>query len=251
MRAKMRIRFYILSFLAIMMIPAALMAVTVNGAMGIYGGFAPSLGNDLQSARQYYFYGSQSGVDGLNRSQEGYSTSNIDRLMGLSGGVMFKLLLMDNYQFRVAGNYTRSMAGGEGETVFDVGPIPLECEYSFIMYDAPVTFGISIPFWKDIKIIFSCGVAYAYATYTNKFTENSTTVYKGEFTGWGLPLVILLEGEYFLTNRLAVTSSLIYYRGSTKLIEDDITSDGFTDYARLNFTGYRYNAGVTFYFSPI
>jgi hypothetical protein len=221
---------------------------TANVALSIYGGIAPSLGNDLQSTYQYYAYGTQSGIDGMNRSADG--TSSIDRLMGLSGGIAFKILFLEYYQLRVAGNYTRSMSGGEG-TSMDPSSQLVECEYSFLMYDVPVTFGLSIPFWKDVKIAFSCGLAYAYATYKNEFVIGGVTDSKGSFTGWGLPLVILLEGEYFITERVAATSSLIYYRGSTKLIEDGTTSDGVTDYAKLNFSGYRYNAGVTFYFMTI
>ncbi|MBP7583746.1 MAG: hypothetical protein KBA61_06915 [Spirochaetes bacterium] len=230
-------------------LPLTLSAATINSAVGIYGGIAPSLGNNLQSGVQYYIFDSQSGIDGMNRSTDG--TSSIDRLLGVSGGIAFKMLFMEYYQLRIAGNYTRSVSGGEGTSMYNDGADHLvDCEYSFLMYDVPVTIGLSIPFWKDIKIAFSCGLAYAYATYTNEF-DDGTTVYKGEFTGWGLPLVILLEGEYFVTDRIAVSSSLIYYRGSTKLIEDDTTSDGITDYAKLNFTGYRYNAGITFYFMTI
>lgn len=242
---------YITALFAIIMpLPLAAAGATANFALSIYGGFAPSLGDDLQSTYQYYAFETSSGIDGLNRSADG--TSSIDRLMGLSGGFAFKMLFLDYYQIRIAGNYTRSMSGGEGTSMFNnAGDHTVECEYSFLMYDAPVTFGLSIPFWKDVKIAFSCGIAYAYATYRNEFLVDGTTVIKGEFTGWGLPLVILLEGEYFVTEKVAVTSSLMYYRGSTKLIEDDTTSDGITDFAKLNFTGYRYNAGVTFYFMTI
>lgn len=230
-----------------MFLPLPLAAGPVNVAMGIYAGMAPSLGNDLQSAVQYYGFGSQSGIDGMNRSADG--TSGIGHLLGLSGGGAIKMLFMDYYQVRIAGNYTRSVFGGEGTSTD--GTDLIECEYSFLMYDVPVTVGVSIPFWKDVKIAFSCGLAYAYATYKNEFVVGTNPAIKGEFTGWGLPLVILVEGEYFITERVAISSSLIYYRGSTKLIEDDSTSDFSTDYARLNFTGYRYNAGITFYFMTI
>lgn len=247
---KNAIVYIILSIAVILPLPLAAAGTTANFAVSIYGGFAPSLGNDLQSTYQYYEFGSQSGIDGMNRSADG--TSSIDRLMGLSGGIAFKLLFLDYYQVRIAGNYTRSMSGGDGTSMYNDGSDHIiECEYSFLMYDVPVTFGLSIPFWKDVKIAFSCGIAYAYATYSNEFEIDAATVVKGEFTGWGLPLVILLEGEYFVTEKIAVTSSLIYYRGSTKFIEDDTTSDGITDYAKLNFTGYRYNAGITFYFMTI
>lgn len=226
-------------------------AANFNYAIGLYGGLAPSIGNDLQSYRQYYQYGSQSGIDGINRTQDGYETTNIDRLLGLGWGISFKALLFENYQIRLAVNYVRGMWGGEGTTLYGGVPTILDCDYSFRMYDVPLTFGISIPFWKDVKISFNCGAAFAYGWYQNSFTENSTTTYKGKFSGRGYPLVILLEAEYFLTDKIAVTSSLSYYRGSTTLIEDDYDNDGDTDYARLNFTGYRFSLGAVYYFIAI
>ncbi len=232
-------------------VSAHIEAANVNYAIGVYGGLAPSLGDDLQSYLQYYRYGSQSGVDGINRTQDGYETSNIDRLLGLGFGISFKTLLFENYQIRIAVNYTRGMWGGEGTTLFGGVPTLLDCDYSFRMYDVPLTFGISIPFWKDVKISFNCGAAFAYGWYQNRFTENSATTYKGKFTGRGYPLVILLEAEYFINDKIALTSALSYYRGATKLIEDTYDDDGNIDYARLNFTGYRFNLGAVYYFISI
>lgn len=226
-------------------------AANVNYAIGFYGGLAPSLGNDLQSYRQYYQYGSQSGVNGINRTQDDYETTNIDSLLGLGWGISFKVLLFENYQIRLAANYVRGMWGGEGTTLYGGAPNVLDCDYSFRMYDVPLTFGISIPFWKDVKISFNCGVAFAYGWYQNRFTENFTTTYKGKFTGRAYPLVILLEAEYFFTSKIAVTSSLSYYRGATTLVEDTCDDDGNVDYARLNFTGYRFNLGAIYYFISI
>ncbi len=232
-------------------VSAEVWSANVNYAIGFYGGLAPSLGNDLQSLRQYYQYGSQSGVDGINRTQDGYETSTIDRLLGLGFGISFKILLFENYQIRLAGNYVRGMWGGEGTTLYGGVPTLLDCDYSFRMYDVPLTFGISIPFWKDVKISFNCGAAFAYGWYQNRFTENSTTTYKGKFAGRAYPLVILLEAEYFINDKIAVTSALSYYRGATGLIEDNYDSDGNIDYARLNFTGYRFNLGAVYYFISI
>ena len=230
----------------------ALNAAPVNFAIGAYGGIAPSLGGDLQSLLQYDVFGSSNGIDGMRRTLDGSDTTGMDRLLGVSGGILIKMLFMEYYQIRLGANYSRGIAGGEGTSVYDNGgtDTPVDCEYSFLMYDVPLSFGISIPFWKDLKVIFSCGIAYARAEYKNRF-ETAGGVAKGEFTGWGLPLVILLEGEYFLNNSIAVSSSISYYRGSSKLLRDSERGDSYTDYARLNFNGYRYYAGITYYFNPI
>lgn len=246
-----KFQWFIIAVVLFFILPHAVNAANVNYAVGLYMGLAPSLGNDLQSYQQYYVYGSQSGIDGINRTQDGYETSNIDRLLGLGWGISFKALLFENYQIRLAVNYVRGMWGGEGTTLYGGAPNILDCDYSFRMYDVPLTFGISIPFWKDVKISFNCGAAFAYGWYQNRFTENYTTTYKGKFAGRAYPLVILLEAEYFFTDKIAATSSLSYYRGATTLVEDDHDADGNIDYARLNFTGYRFNLGAVYYFISI
>ncbi|MCX7678329.1 MAG: hypothetical protein N2316_03840 [Spirochaetes bacterium] len=242
--------FGLISFFLFFM-PKKLFSVPLNYAIGGYLGIAPSLGCDLQSMRQYYFYNSQSGIDGLNRTQEGYETKNGDRLLGLVGGISGKILIFENYQFRIAFNYASGILGGEGTTLYGSTPDLLEFRYSFRTIDIPFVFGIVIPFWKDIKVSFNCGTAFAYGWYTNSFTENGVTTYKGKFSGKAFPLTILLEAEYFITDKLAVTSSLSYYRGSSKLFTDEYDEDGDVDYARLNFSGYRYSIGVMYYFLSI
>ncbi len=241
----------LLAIIIVMSLAFALHAAPINYSIGLYVSLAPSIGNDLQSYRQYYQYGSQSGVDGINRTQDGYDTSNIDRLLGLGFGISCKALIFENYQIRLGVNYISGMWGGEGTTLYGGAPNLLDCYYTFRVYDIPLTFGISIPFWKDIKVSFNCGAAFAYARHQNKFTENSTTVYQGKFTGTGYPLVILLEAEYFVTDKIALTSALSYYRGSTTLIKDSYDDDSDIDYARLNFTGYRFNIGAVYYFISI
>lgn len=223
-----------------------------NYAVGAYGGFAPSLGGDLYTAQHYSEFQSRNGIDGMNREMNGYSTGRIDRILGVSGGALLKTIFHDYYQARIAMNYTMGYLGGSGKTVYDDSGTTrlLECEYSFWELDVPVTFGISIPFWKDIRIAFSCGLAYAYADYSYSFESDSGQQWKGSFKGWGLPLVIILEGEYFITDRIAASTSIVYYKGSTKVLKDGSDTGG-TDFARIDFSGYRYNLGVTFYFRSI
>ena len=170
----------------------------------------------------------------------------------MTGGALFKAIFHDYYQVRMALNYTMGYFGGSGKTVYDDSGTTrlLECEYSFRELDVPVTFGISIPFWKDIRIAFSCGLAYAYADYSYSFEADNGQQWKGSFKGWGLPLVIILEGEYFITDRVAASTSIVYYKGSTKVLKDGSDTGG-TDFARIDVSGYRYNLGVTFYFRSI
>jgi hypothetical protein len=224
-------------------------AADANYAFGVYGGFAPSLGGNLHTAQHQSEFQSSTGIDGMNRALDGTDAGRMDRLAGLSMGMQVKALFYEYYQVRLAGNYTMAITGGEGTTVYGSGT-ELDCEYSFWSYDIPLTFGLSIPFWKDIKIVFSCGAAFAYGRYEYDFESSAGTKWKGSFSGWAFPLVILLEGEYFLTNNIAVASSIAYYRGSSRVIEDGSDSGG-TDFARVNFNGYRVNFGMTFYFFPI
>ena len=37
------------------------------------------------------------------------------------------------------------------------------------MIDVPLTIGLSIPFWKDMKISLGLGAAYVWAEYENEF----------------------------------------------------------------------------------
>ena len=247
----MRIRLILTGILAVLL-TTPLFAEKVNYALGFYAGYAPSLGGNLHSSVQKNDFQSENGLDGMNRSQEGYSTSRINRLMGVAGGAEFKVLFYDYYQLRIAGNYVMAVYGGSGKTVYDDirTTRELTCSYKFSQWDVPVTMGLSIPFWKDFKIAFGCGVAYANAVYQNKFSSD-TVERKGSFKGWGLPLVILLEGEYFFNDQFAVSSILSYYKGSSQVVKDGTTSDGSTDFARIDFTGYRFHLGVSYYFYSI
>lgn len=232
-------------------------AETVSVSGGIYGSFMQSMGGNLQSYNQENYFGSSSGIDGINRSMDGYSTSNIERLTGVFAGLDVKAIFFDYYMLRVGANYGMSMTGGKGKTVYYNGAYyNLKCEYSLKQYDFPVTLGLSIPFWKDSRISVSCGTAFARATYENKFESDSTSApfsltqntIKGKFTGWAFPLVVLIQGDFFIMPEVSLISTISYYRGRTKVIKDSSDKDGNVDYASIDFTGYRFSLGVSYFF---
>ncbi len=227
--------------------------VSVSG--GFVSGIMPSMGGNLSSYSQEAYYDSATGIDGINRKMEGFSTDNIDRLTGIFGGLEFKAVFYDYYLVRVGANYGMNVLGGKGKTVFystdDLDYFILKCEYSYKAYDFPLTIGVSIPIWKDARLSVSGGAAYARATYENKFTSDDTATTfrrKGKFTGWGIPLVVLVQGDYYLNEKIALTSAVAYYNGASKVIRDSSENDGDTDFASIDFTGYRFNLGVSFSF---
>ncbi|HON78868.1 MAG TPA: hypothetical protein PK544_10280, partial [Spirochaetota bacterium] len=72
-------------FAAIVIITFPLRVWGANYAVGVYGGFAPSLGGDLNTAQHYSEFQSRNGIDGMNRELDGYSTGRIDRVLGVTG----------------------------------------------------------------------------------------------------------------------------------------------------------------------
>ncbi|MGQ9842847.1 MAG: hypothetical protein ACUVRK_04705 [Spirochaetota bacterium] len=237
---------------AIALVPASSLASPFNQALSLYAGYIPSLGGNLYSYEQENTFDSATGIDGINKSQTGFSTAPINRLLGATAGVTFKLVMYDFFTARVGANYFKNVWGGKGKTVYNDGADRLlECSYSFDGFDIPVTVGIIIPFYKDMKITFSCGVAYAWGRYKNKFDSDAPLAYKGAFKGSTYPLVINTEGEYFINEKFAICTTLAYYRGTTTVIKDSKTKDGNTDYAPVDFSGYRFLLGVSYYFKPI
>ncbi len=238
---------------AIVTVPISSPAVPFNQAISLYAGYIPSVGGNLYSYQQDNTFGSATGIDGINKSLPGFSTATIHRLLGATAGINFKLVISDFFTARVGANYFKNVWGGKGKTVYnDAGTDRLlECNYSFDGFDIPVTFGIIIPFYKDMKITFSCGVAYAWGRYKNKFESDAPLSYKGAFKGSAYPLVINTEGEYFVNDKFAISTSLMYYRGTTNVIKDSKTGDGSIDYAPIDFSGYRFLLGVSYYFKPI
>lgn len=242
-------------------------ARTPNFGFGLYGGFMPAMGGNLHSnihEKQFY---SESGIDGINKSADGKKTQNVERLVGMSFGGSAKTIINDYALVRLGFNYTKSMYGGDGKSLYTpdgTNYYVMSCSYSLSIIDIPFTVGLSVPFWKDMKISVSGGIAYARGTYDNQFKSTETGgefKRSGSFKGSGFPLVFIVEGEYFIQETIALTSTLAYYRGSTKLIKDSATSSDSTtglfaandvvDYARIDFTGYRFTLGVSFYIDPI
>ncbi len=248
----MRLQLLTLSFLIIVISP--LYSAKMNLSVGVYGGVAPSLGGDMQSAVQISEFQSRNGLDGMNRDKDGYDTSSINKLLGVSGGIALKAVFLDYFLLKLGGNYTRGVYGGKGTTVyFDSGAssyMLLDCSYKFYEYDAPLTLGISIPIGKEVRISLSCGIAYAYAKYTNSFSSD-TKRYRGSFSEWDLPLVYQLEGEYFINDKFAISTMITYYRGSSNIIRDGTSSDGNVDLAKVNYTGFRYYIGAIYSFLNI
>ncbi len=244
--------FIVLWCCAIALVPVSSMASTFNQAISVYAGYIPSLGGNLYSYEQENTFGSATGIDGINKLQTGFSTSTINRLLGATAGATFKIVMYDFFTARIGANYFKSVWGGKGKTVYNDGADRLlECSYSFDGFDIPVTVGIIIPFYKDMKITFSCGIAYAWGRYKNKFESDAPLTYKGQFKGVAYPLVINTEGEYFINEKVAVSTSLSYYRGTTNVIKDSKQGDGNTDYAPIDFSGYRFLLGISYYFKPI
>lgn len=246
----------VLYILAVFILTVAMLEMPVFGmnySVGLYGGFMPSMGGNLNSSVQASEFQSKNGIDGINKSLSGFDTSPVERLLGATAGLDFKASFSDYFLVRLAGNYTRSVVGGNGKTVYDDTGTAylLECDYAMTVYDVPLTVGLAIPFWKDVKISFSCGLAFAYGQYQNSFKSSAPLDYKGSFTGWAFPLVLLLQGEYFLAEKTSLSALLSYYNGSTKTLEDGEKSDGSVDFAPIDFTGYRFSFGVAYYFYSI
>ncbi len=202
-------------------------------------GMIPAMGGGMSSYEQSARIGVDNGIYGINRSEKGKSTKNIDQPVGFTGGGEFKLVLFNYYMARVGANYSRSIYGGTGKSLDPAGNI-MKVEYSLWYYDIPLMAGISIPFWKDVRITLSGGLAYASGTYSNSFKSDAVNS-KAAFSGWALPRVISLSGEYFINYDIAATTAISYYEGSTKVIKNR------ADYAVLDFTGYRFTFGVSYY----
>jgi len=242
----------------ILLSPFAINAMEVKQSISFYGGIAPELGGSCYSYLQDNTFGTPNvidnypnGINGINKLKTGYNTSNVSKLVGLTSGISWKLIVYEFFAFKVSANYFNSVWGGKGTVVFNDGTNDreLKCEYAIEGFDIPVTAGISIPFYNAIRISLTGGFAYAHGTYKNRFESESLFIYKGRFKGNAFPLVVNCEGEYFVNNSFAIMSSLSYYHGKTKSIKDYKQSDLNTDYAPIDFSGYRYVIGISYYFN--
>ncbi len=255
----------IITLLLLILTQTPLAAKKANYSIGANIGFAPSLGGNLESLnQQIYGFSTDGGIDGTNRSMEGMETEKIYRLFGFTGGAEFKTIIQDYFLIRLGASFSKGVFGGEGKTVITdgAGYYTMDCKYSFYEYDVPLTIGLAIPFWKDAMFSLSCGTAFAYAKYTNEFVSDDEYPdpfeRKGVFEDWGFPLVVIIQGEYFFLTNASLTSTISYYNGSTEVIKDSYDKDtegfggqGAVDFARINFTGYRFTFGISYYFYSI
>ncbi len=243
-------KIYILRIaLLILLTAAAGPLYAASFSVGAQAGFMPSLGGNLHSST-HETIGVHNGIDGINRSLDGYDTSTIDRLLGAGGGIVLRATFYDYFFVRLGGNFIKNARGGKGTTLYDNAGTPelLEVDYSVFVIDTPLTAGLAVPFWKDVRIAFSVGAAFAYGNYKNSLKPESGGDVKGKFRGYGFPLVILVEGDYFLNEKISLTASLAYYKGSTDIRKDRYRTDGDIDFARIDFTGYRFSMGASRHF---
>ncbi len=210
---------------------------------GIYTGLAPAMGGSMNTYIQEMTLGVESGIDSINREMAGRDTEEIERLLGVVGGFEGKVIVLNYLMIRVGANYLKSFYGGKGKTL-DPADDVVAVKYSMWACDFPLTVGVSIPFWKDIRISLSGGIAYAYGSQSSSF-KSATLNQSTSVTGWALPLVFILAGDHYLTNTLSLTSTISYYKGVSR-----VKSDSGPDYARVDFSGYRWTLGFSFYFNP-
>ena len=64
-----------LILVSLCVLPLPLLGATANYAVGFYAGIMPSPGGDLNSYVQIAKYNSSNGIDGINKSLDGFSTS--------------------------------------------------------------------------------------------------------------------------------------------------------------------------------
>ncbi|MCP4131231.1 MAG: hypothetical protein GY754_09645 [bacterium] len=221
----------------ILLLPGLSFAVSVKYGIGGHLGFIPEMGNELHSSVHESGLGVTNGIKGINRSKDGLATEAVSRLFGLYGGAYFKVVVFNYFLFRAGADVAYGV-GGSGITL-DAADNLITVSYSMWFFDVPLTVGLSVPFWKDVTLSFSCGLAFAYGNYSNSFSAPISS--EGSFADWTVPLVIILEGEYYLTKTLALTSSVSYFRGATTVIKSA------SDYASVDFTAYRWSIGACFY----
>jgi hypothetical protein len=252
---KTKIIIFAISFF--LLISSVLSAEDFSISGSAFCGFIPSIGGNLNSRTQEIYFGSNSGIDGMNRSMDGYNTSKIERLTGINFGLGLRAIFYDYFLAAAGVNYSMSVFGGKGNSVYydGAGYNPLKCEYSFREYDFPITIGLSIPFWKDVRASVSCGTSIAYAEYKNKFESTATTdpfasqrSISGSFSGWAFPFVVIVQADYYIRPELSLTSAIYYYKGATKVLKDKADDDGNIDCASIDFTGFRFNLGVSYVF---
>mgnify|MGYP001267342611 CR=1 FL=1 len=206
------------------------------------GGYAPEMGGSMQSGWQAEQLGVYDGINDINRSGSGISVSTIESPVGVVAGAEMRLT-GDAVYFKSGIDYLNIFSGGKGSTVndFGSGDEKVDVTYSQWHLYLPVVFGIIIEFWDEARIFAGGGAAFAYGTYSNSF-ESASAEHSASFTGYGIPLMAELGCEYILGEHSALCCGITYLHGRSDVIETG------SDYARVDFTGYNFTAGIIFYY---
>ena len=208
--------------------------------VAIYGGFAPTFGGNLTTTFQQDTLNLPNGILSINRTKTGETSAPIAPLLGGTAGIEFWGITRDFIIISCGANFTYGIMGGSGNSL-DNSENTMSVKYSLWTVDIPLTVGITIPFWDDIRISFKSGIAIAYGKYSNVF-KSSIINSSSNFTGYGAPVVTSLAGDYLFYHNFSLYMSITHYSGSTKIIKDE------ADYASINFSGYRIYVGTSFRF---
>jgi len=208
----------------------------------IKGGFAPEIGGSMHTGWQAEHLDVYDGINDINRSKSGISVSTIEKPVGAVAGAEARYT-DDNIYFKSGIDIVYSCAGGSGSTIndFGAGDEKVDVDYSLWFYYVPVTAGIVIDYWDEVRIYAGGGAAYASGTFSSSFKSDSIE-HEASFSGYGLPLVAELGCEYIVAENAALCCGITYLRGRSSVIENG------TDYARIDFTCFSFTAGILFFY---
>ena len=206
------------------------------------GGYAPDMGGSMHSGWQAQNLGVYEGVNDINRSASGLSVSTVEAPTGIAAGAEARFTGESVY-FKSGVDILYSFTGGEGSTIndFGSGDEVVDVEYSIWFCYVPVTAGIIIDFWNESRIYAGGGAAFAYGSYSNSF-KSASAEHNASFSGYGIPLAAELGCEYLVTGNTALCCVVTYLHGRSDIIKDG------SDYARIDFSGFNFTAGLLFYY---
>ena len=221
----------------------ALPVYSAEFASSIRIGFAPETGGSMHSGWQLEKLEVEQGIYDINRSRDGFQLSTIEAPLGFSAAFDLRLIL-DKVYFKAGAGYNRVIAGGKGTTLDHSGTREVKVKYKQWSADFPVTAGVTLLFWGESRISLGGGAAFAYGNYSNSFKSVEPLFnHSASFTSYAFPLVAELSGEVFVSPGTSLICSIDHYYGRSKIVKDG------SDYARVDFSGTRFTAGMVKYFS--
>jgi opacity protein-like surface antigen len=234
----MKIKIY--TALIVLAVSAEVFASSVS--LIFKGGYAPEIGGSMHTGWQAEHLDVYDGINDINRSGSGISVSTIEKPVGAVAGAEARYA-GDTLYFKSGIGIVYSCTGGSGSTVndFGAGDEKVDVDYSLWFYYVPVTAGIIIDYWDEVRIYAGGGAAYASGTFSSSFKSDSIE-HEASFSGYGIPLVAELGGEYIFAEHAALCCSVTYLRGRSSVIDDG------SDYARIDFTGFSFTAGILFFY---